>query len=249
MSISHSLKWLDSLKDEFRKSLLDINRAMRISAEILQDQIRSIDLNTANSAVVEQHRSMHHGLAFNLQILQAEWQRQFQLIDILIALQTNYKTHPIQSLSDVEFRNWIGDIANECNTIAYRYQHQIGHTISDRLPQNLSYPFTIIELIAIEMFENACKYTPLRHPIRLEVNVCDRQLQLAVVSTGIQLSARELELLFLPFAHDAPEFAATSGITSLGLSVIDKLIPLLGGNIQFTTDRDATRSILTVPAA
>jgi PAS domain S-box-containing protein len=248
-SISDSLTWLDSLKDKFRLSLVDVNRAMHISAEILQEQIRSIDLNPANSTVVDRHQSLHHTLALNLQILQSEWHRQFQLVDIFIDLQTNCQTHPIQPLSDVEFGNWIGEIGNRCTAIAHRYQQEICIVMTARLPQQLSAPFTIIELIVIELFENACKYTPPQHLIMLEVDVCNNQLQFGTSGMGVELSARELELLFLPFAHDAQEFAATSGITGWGLSLIDKLVPLLGGNIQATTDRDLTRLMLTVPVS
>jgi PAS domain S-box-containing protein len=246
-SISRSLTWLNSLKDEFRISLIDVNRAMHISAQILQKQILQIDVKTANSALIEQHRSSHRKLALNLQLLQAEWQRQFQLIDILIHIQAHGNTSKIQSLSNVQFERWIAEIIKRCTTIAQRYQQEISGEIPKRLPPNLSYPFTIIELIVIELFENACKYTPYQYPIILEVDVDDRQLQLSIVSAGIELPPRELELIFLPFARDAQEFAATSGITGLGLSIVNKLVPLMGCTIQATIDRNATRLILTVP--
>jgi PAS domain S-box-containing protein len=248
-SLSSSLAWLDRLKDEFRISLIDVNRAMHVSAEILQEQIRSIDVKTENLVLVEQYQSLHQKLALNLQLLQAEWHRQFQLIDILVRIQTNDHTSKIQSLSDVQFERWIAEIMKRCTTLTQRYRQEISGKITDRLPPELSYPFTVIELIVIELFENACKYTPQQHLISLEVAIDDRQLQFSVVSAGIELSTRELELIFLPFARDAQEFAATSGITGLGLSLVNKLVPLMGYTIQATSDREATRLIFTVPVS
>jgi PAS domain S-box-containing protein len=246
-SIAVSLKWLHSLQDEFRSSIVDVNQAMHVSAELLHEQIRSIDLQTANLGIVAGHQKLHRQLAVNLQLLQAEWQRQFLLIDTLIDVRTNSTTKQIQSLSDGQFGQWIADMIKTCSALTRRYHQEMGARISDRLPPKLLYPFPIIELIVLELFENACKYTPQQHLIILEVDVGDRQLQFGVVSMGIELSARELELIFRPFGRDTQEFAPTSGITGLGLSLIHQLVPLLGGDIRATTDRHQTSLILTLP--
>ena len=246
-SISSSLAWLNSLKDEFRTSIVDVNRAMHLSAEILQEQIRSIDLKPADLAHIEQHQSLHQKLAANLQLLQAEWQRQFQLIDTLIDVRANGKVYQIQALSDIQFGQWIAEVIKRCSALTNRYRQEMGLRITDKLPQKLLYPFPILELIVLELFENACKYTTQQHLIILEVDVRDNQLQFGVVSMGIELSPRELELIFLPFGRDLQEFAPTSGITGFGLSLVHKLVPLLGGEIQATSDCDATKLVLTVP--
>jgi PAS domain S-box-containing protein len=246
-SIVRSLKWLNMLKDEFRSSIADVQRAMHISATILKNRIRSIDVETENLALVEQHQTLHRELAKNLRILQAEWQRQFQLIDTLIDVQTNGMAAQIQSLSDIQFGRWIAEIVKSCTVLTQRYQQEIGYRITEQQSLKLLYPFPILELIVIELFENACKYTPRDRLIILEVDIRDRQLQFSIISVGITLSARELELMFLPFARDGQEFAQISGITGIGLAVVNKLVPLLGGKIRATTDRNETISILEVP--
>jgi signal transduction histidine kinase len=248
-SIAVSLKWLHSLQAEFRSSIVDVNQAMHVSAELLHEQIRSIDLQTANLESVAGHQKLHRQLAVNLQLLQAEWQRQFVLIDTLIDVRTHGTTNQIQALSDVQFGQWIADITKTCSALTRRYHQEMGARISDRLPPKLLYPFPMLELIVLELFENACKYTPQQHLIILEVDVGDRQLQFGVVSMGIELSARELDLIFCPFGRDTQEFAPTSGITGLGLSLIHQLVPLLGGDIHANGDRHQTSLILTVPSS
>jgi PAS domain S-box-containing protein len=248
-SIAVSLKWLDSLQAEFRSSIVDVNQAMQVSAELLHEQIRSIDLQTANLESLAGHQKLHRQLAVNLQLLQAEWQRQFVLIDTLIDVRTHGTTNQIQALSDVQFGQWIADITKTCSALTRRYHQEMGARISDRLPPKLLYPFPMLELIVLELFENACKYTPQQHLIILEVDVGDRQLQFGVVSMGIELSARELDLIFCPFGRDTQEFAPTSGITGLGLSLIHQLVPLLGGDIHANGDRHQTSLILTVPSS
>ncbi|PSB54633.1 response regulator [Chamaesiphon polymorphus] len=248
-SISQSLTWLDSIKDEFRMSLLDVNRAMYLSAEVLIEQIRSFELKTANLAQIEQNQLWHQKLTVNLQSIEAEWQRQFHLIDTLIDIQTNGITYHLRSLSDLEFDRWTATIAKRCAALAQRYRHEMSERIpNDRLPLKLIYPARILELIVVEMFENACKYTPQDRLISLAIDIRANRLQVRIVSVGIELSTRDIELIFSPFARDSRD-AAASGITGLGLPLIGKLVPLLGGEIQASSDRDGTSLILTVPIA
>jgi PAS domain S-box-containing protein len=247
-AISDTLGWLDGLKNEFQNAISDVLGAMQISAAILQDLSRSIDVETENTALVEQHQTLHRKLTTNLQILQAEWERQFQLIDTLIDIQTNGMSERIHSLSDVRFGIWIAGMLKSCTALTQRYHQEIAYRITEQQSLQLLCPFPLLELIVIELFENACKYTPPDRRIRLEVAIRDRQLQFSIISMDTVLSARELELLFLPFAHDEREFAqACRGITGLGLALVNRLVPLFGGKIRATTDLNETITILEVP--
>lgn len=246
-NISSSFAWLNSLQEEFRISIADVNRTMHLSAEILQSQIRSIDVTTDNLAAIEQHQPLHSQLIANLQTLQAEWQRQFQLIDILIDIQTNGTAYQVGSLSDLQFAQWMAKIVEQCSTLARGYGQHIGSRITENLPRQLLSPFPLLELIVLELFENACKYTPVSQLIILEIDILGDRLHLSVISLGLKLSPQELELIFLPFAHNSPDFTLTSGITSAGLAVVDKLVPLFGGEISATSDLQTTRFTLTMP--
>ncbi len=220
-------------------------RQMQVAANTMHQQLDSIDPVAQNSAGAEDDRDRDRELAINLKFLRAQWQRRFQLIDTLMAMQTASNTTQITCLSDLEFGNWMVALVESCAEIAARYQQNTADLLTGSIPIKLSCPFATLELIVLELFENACKYTPQFHLIRLEVNIHDRQLQLSIVSLGIELSPPQLEIMFLPFAP-TPD-AGQLGINGLGLALVTQILPLVGGTIRAKSDRDATRLILTVP--
>jgi PAS domain S-box-containing protein len=247
-AISLSLEWLNSLQDNFSRSIADVNRDLQIASQILQQQIDSIVDATEHLVVVEHPESLHQELSIKLRFLQAEWQRTFQLINTLIDVRLNGTTFQIQSLSDSQFESWITDIVRKCAQLAVRYRQEIGDRITtNRLPPIMLCAFPMLELIIVELFHNACKYTSPDRLIILEVDVRDRQLQVSIVSVGLKLSARELETIFLPFTNNSDELSLQHGITGLGLALVKQLVPHLGGSIRAISDRDSTSLILTVP--
>jgi CheY-like chemotaxis protein len=247
IDLSLSLEWLNSLKDNFSDSISNVNRDMQISAEMLQKQIHSFNVEIENSAVVRHHQFLHHELAVNLETLQTEWRRQFELIDTLIDLQTNGTTFQIQSLNDILFRKWIAAIVENCTDLAERYHLDFSYQMTENIPQILLCPFSILESIVIEMFNNACKYTPPYYPIILEIDIRDRQLHINVVSFEIEISVQELATMFIPFSPSLSDIPQQHGSTGLGLALVKKLSLHLGGKIQAQSDRHSTRLLLSVP--
>lgn len=250
-SIGRSIEWLHNLKDNIISSISNVNRDLDISAQLLQQQINSIDDETEYLSVVLQYQSLHRELAVNLEILQAEWRRQSQLIDILIDLLANGTTLPIQSLSDTLFYQWIVDLVKRCCDLAEVSDRDISYQIKDRLPPILLCHFPILELMMLELFNSACKYTPPDRRIILEVDVLDNQLQLSIVSLELELSAQELETIFHTFTRSSSvdatsEREQSQQLGSIGLSLVQKLLVHLGGNIQVQSDRDSTRLILSI---
>jgi PAS domain S-box-containing protein len=247
IDIALSIEWLNGLRDDFSNSIVNVNRDMHISAEMLKHQIYSFNVETENPSVVRHHQFLHHELAVNLETLQAEWHRQFQLIDILIDVQTNGTTCQIQSLNDILFRKWIATIVKNCADLADRYHLDFTYQMTEKLPQILLCSFPVLELTILEMFNNACKYTPPYYPIILEVDIRDRQLQVNVVSFEIEISAQELETMFIPFTPNQHDLSRQHGSTGVGLALVKRLLPHLGGNIHAQSDHHSTRLLLTVP--
>jgi PAS domain S-box-containing protein len=247
IDLSLSIEWLNSLKDNFSNSIADVNRDMHLSAEMLKQQIHSFNIETENSAVVKHHQFLHQELAVNLETLQAEWRRQFQLIDILIDVQTNIKVFQIQSLNDTLFHRWIAQIFQNCSNLAEKYHLDFSYQMTENVPQIMLCPFPILESIVLEMFSNACKYTPPYYPIILEIDIRDKQLNINIISFEIEISAQELATMFIPFTPNLHNLSRQNGSTGLGLALVKKLLPHLGGKIQAESDRDSTRLLLTVP--
>jgi PAS domain S-box-containing protein len=242
-----SLEWLNDLKDDFITSIANVDRDMQMSAEMLQQQINSFNVETETATVVRHHQFLHQKLAINLEFLQAEWQRQFELVDILIDIQANGTVFKMQSQNDSLFRQWIATIVKRCSDLATRYHLDFSYQMTEKLPQMLISPFPMLELTILELFNNACKYTPPHYSIILEIDIQDRQLQVNVVSFEIELSSQELETIFIPFTPNPHNRSRQHGSTGLGLALVKKLVMNLGGKIQATSDHHSTRLSLKVP--
>jgi signal transduction histidine kinase len=247
-SLALSLAWLNSLQADFRSSIADVNRDLHIAAQMLKQEIDSIDRKTENLAAIEDRQSLHRELSVNLQIVQTQWHRKFQLIDALIDIRANGTTFQIQSLSDIQFDRWIADVVGRCSDLAAHYRQEIGYQmVSESITPILLCPFPILELIILELVHNVCKYTPPDRLIILEIDIRDHQLQLSVIGVGTEKSARKLEKIFLSFANNSLDLSWQSDITSLGLTLVNKLVPLIDSELGFNRDRGEIRLILNVP--
>jgi PAS domain S-box-containing protein len=245
-----TIEWLDRFKDDFPMSA-DVNRDLHIAAQ-LQHQFPADGTQADWLPAVGPIE-----LSIELEILEAQWQRQVLAIDILIDVQANGTTAHIQSLSDLLFYKWSAAVVKSCGDLAQRYRLDFSDRITDTIPASIRCPFAMLELAILELFHSACKYTPPEYPIVLEVNICDNLLQLSVVSLEVALSAPELEQIFRRLNGNLPAIDDTSdnldrhapqpASTALGFALVQKLVIHLGGNIQTHSDRDSTRLILSMP--
>jgi PAS domain S-box-containing protein len=254
ISLPMSLEWLNNLKDDFSNLVADVDRSLHISAEMLQQQINAFNLESEDLSVVRDKQFLQQELAINLTRLETEWQRQFQLIDILIDVQIN--GIKLQSHQKISFDQLIESIIKNCSSLAAQYDQDFSYQISEQFqPFTLVFPFDTLEIILLELFHNACKYTPSTCQLILHLDIQNNHLYLSIFSMGISLSAQTLETMFLPFAQNSSTDSLNhqehsvqrQRVTGVGISVVKNLITHLGGNIQAASDDDSTGLILTIP--
>jgi signal transduction histidine kinase/CheY-like chemotaxis protein len=246
-SISLSLEWLNSLKDNFTQAIAQVERDLKTSADLLQQQIRSLDVTTDAVEVIHHHHLLHRQLLPHLRILRAEWQRQLKLIDTLIDVQTGGVLSQHQTWTDIQFQAWIERTIASCADLTEQYQQQLSYHLTENLPPTILCHFPILELAILEMFGSACKYTPPYQSIVVRVEVTDNQLTVSVVSREIEIPSEELATIFQPFAPNSPDRACLPSVTGLGLALVKRLVPHLGGEIEAKSDRGVTSLILTIP--
>ena len=105
-----------------------------------------------------------------------------------------------------------------------------------------------IVAVLVNLLGNAAKYTPAKGRVSLRVKIDEQQLQIAVVDTGVGISAEELPKVFEKFFRsDDPRVQAETG-TGLGLSLAREVIRMHGGEITVESQVDqGTTFTATIP--
>ena len=88
-----------------------------------------------------------------------------------------------------------------------------------------------IVAVLVNLLGNAAKYTPAKGRVSLRIKIDEEQLQIAVVDTGVGISAEELPKVFEKFFRsDDPRVQEEVG-TGLGLSLAREVVRMHGGEI------------------
>lgn len=114
--------------------------------------------------------------------------------------------------------------------------------ITIELPPNLgkvSIDERRIQQALINLLSNAVKFTPNGGQITLRVSPPDLEtgfIQLAVIDTGIGISAEDFTRLFQPFTQLDEALNRQYEGTGLGLSLVKRLVELHGGRVGVTSE-------------
>jgi two-component system sensor histidine kinase EvgS len=102
------------------------------------------------------------------------------------------------------------------------------------------------------LVDNACKFTTdgkVRLSARLDSGSSGQQLVIEILDTGRGMSALDQQRLFEPFEQISQGPARTQEGAGLGLAITKRLMTLLGGSIEVTSDLGkGTQVSLKLPA-
>lgn len=91
--------------------------------------------------------------------------------------------------------------------------------------------------ILLNLLSNALKFTPQGGSVRLEIQQLQRtansvRLSFTVSDTGIGMSAKFMDQLFVPFEQESASISHQYGGTGLGMPITKNLVTLMGGTIS-----------------
>jgi PAS domain S-box-containing protein len=107
-----------------------------------------------------------------------------------------------------------------------------------------------IKQILMNLLSNAIKFTPSNGRITISAETdANNQLRLAITDTGIGLDKMEIEKALSPFGQLDNELSRSSGGTGLGLTLVDALIKLHGGQFELFSQKGiGTTATVIFPA-
>ncbi|MEM9215075.1 MAG: ATP-binding protein [Cyanobacteria bacterium P01_F01_bin.150] len=229
----HELEKLNRLKDEF---LSTVSHELRTPISNVKMAIHML-----KNAPTEEKRQQY------LKILEAESQREADLIDDLLDLQKlEVSTYSI-SARTLQIGPWLESITQPFKSrMESQQQHMsIGYSTPRR---TLRTDFGVLERILVELLNNACKYTPSGHKIQVQVydegdeekNGADLNLLVSSstvfkVSNQAEITEDELPHIFDKFYRIPHSDPWKQGGTGLGLALVQKLVEQIQGKIEVSS--------------
>jgi len=108
---------------------------------------------------------------------------------------------------------------------------------------------TRLEQVIVNLLSNAAKYTPPGGEIRIESHVEDETAVLSVSDNGIGIDAELLPQVFDLFTQSERSLDRSRGGLGVGLSVVDGLVKMHGGQVEVTSTVGAgSRFLVRLPA-
>ncbi len=95
---------------------------------------------------------------------------------------------------------------------------------------------TKLNQILTNLITNAIKFTPEGREIKIHADNHGSELVLAVVDQGIGIPSERLTAVFEPFEQAAGSTSRKYGGAGLGLSIVRKLVTLLGGEVRVESE-------------
>jgi PAS domain S-box-containing protein len=97
--------------------------------------------------------------------------------------------------------------------------------------------YTRLKQVVLNLLSNAIKYNRPNGSVALEVGAADGVCEIAIVDTGVGLTAEQISRIFEPFTRVALHRDEIEG-TGIGLTITRKLVALMGGEIGVSSTPD-----------
>ncbi|MDX2214994.1 MAG: ATP-binding protein [Oculatellaceae cyanobacterium bins.114] len=229
--------FLSTISHELRTPLTNIKMAVRMLEVTLNQVIQQAGEDRVDRLRTDQY----------LHILQDQCDRELTLVNDLLDFQKLNADAYILNLETIQILEWVTHIIEGFQARLHDRQLTLHTEVATDLPVLVS-DSTALERILTELLGNACKYSPPGEQISISITSVESQhLQLSVCNTGVEIVPEELDRIFDPFYRIPQSDRWRQGGTGLGLSLVKKLVAVLGGTIQVESNSHQTCFTLQLP--
>lgn len=133
------------------------------------------------------------------------------------------------------------NIKSSLKELAIANNNQFKLEIDNRIPDNIIGDPTKLAQIVMNLINNALKFTQNGEvKVKIDLNAIENEtiaaLDFAIIDTGIGIPADKLHTVFESFSQGSVEVNRKYGGTGLGLTIVKKLVEVLGGKIKLKSD-------------
>lgn len=255
------LEHLNVLKDDF---LSTVSHELRTPMSNIGMATQMLEVVLKQASLSE---SVMDRLDRYLEILRNECQREISLINDLLDLTCLQAGNEPLSLTSIALHWWIPHVAEVFAKRAETQKQELILHIPSDLPPLIT-DANYLKRILAELLSNACKYTPSGEQIRITVslepptevaNVTKSLHQsiysqpemawclIQVTNTGVEIPQAECDRIFEKFYRIPNADPWKHGGTGLGLTLTQRLVERLGGQIAVRSGSGQTTFMLRLP--
>jgi len=141
---------------------------------------------------------------------------------------------------DFNIKQLLLDIQNSMNEIATKNNNKFIVDIDEEVPEILLGDPTKLSQIFINLINNALKFTK-NGEVKVIAKLVEKgddfsRINFAITDTGIGIPIDKQESIFDSFSQGSIEINRKYGGTGLGLTIVKKLVDLLGGDINLVSE-------------
>lgn len=103
----------------------------------------------------------------------------------------------------------------------------------------------LLKEVWINLLDNAVKFAPSGHTVRLKISERENLLKVSITNTGSEIEAQHLNKIFNKF-YQADESHATQG-NGVGLAIVKRIVALHGGEVSVASENGATTFTVELP--
>lgn len=148
-----------------------------------------------------------------------------------------------ESIVDVE------DVVEACLSLVNNKKEETGVTITNALhdvPKIIAEEVAVKQII-LNLLSNAVKFTPSGGRVTLSSEKDDRgRLHFSISDTGIGLDEAEIQKALSPFGQIQNELSRTNSGTGLGLTLVDALVKLHGGELEIFSQKGIGTTVTVI---
>ncbi|GAB4529182.1 MAG: hypothetical protein Tsb0014_10960 [Pleurocapsa sp.] len=225
------LEKLNRIKDDFLKT---ISHELRAPMSSIQLAIQTLN------KLFEQEGKLKSPL-FNkvLGIFRQASHRQKQLVDDLLSLCYIDAKAEVIVTEAIDLYYWIPELVQLFIPQTEAQQQQLVINLPPRLPE-LKSDISTLERVFKELLNNACKYTPAGEKITVSAQTDEGEIILSISNSGVEIPPEEQEKIFTQFYRIPNNDPWQYGGTGLGLTLVKKLVEILGASINVISHNGET---------
>jgi two-component system, chemotaxis family, CheB/CheR fusion protein len=164
-------------------------------------------------------------------LIERQTARLVRLVDQLLDVARISRGHIDLKRETVDLANVVQNAADAIQTRLEERQHTLAVMLPDG-PVCVSGDAIRLEQVVANLLDNAVKYTEPGGRIELQLRQENAQAFLSVRDNGVGLVPEDLERIFDLFIQVNPSFARTAGGLGIGLTLVRRILALLGGTIE-----------------